>query len=115
MVGMKGGFTDGKQTVFNKNAALFNVKEENLVNLGEILPIPLCQSYQPLVQNNSIYSSGYIFKNTHPIMNRFMEGDYIWKIENGNLTQTRLPAARNWYGSYAVDRRLAPFAQPATP
>lgn len=86
-----GGFYEGakhnnkKEMIFNDRALLFNVHESNFVNLGAILPIDYCQSYAPIVFNNNIYSLGYIAKSFMPNFTRYMDADFVLKIENGNI------------------------------
>lgn len=86
-----GGFYEGakhnnkKEMIFNDRGLLFNVHESNFVNLGAILPVDYCQSYAPVVYNNNIYSLGYIAKGFIPNFNRYMDADFVLKIENGNI------------------------------
>ena len=86
-----GGFYEGakqnnkRELIFNERGLLYNVNESNFVNLGEVLPMGYCQSYPPVVLNNNLYSLGYVVKSVTPNFNRYMEADYVLKIENGNI------------------------------
>lgn len=86
-----GGFYEGskhnnkRELIFNNRGLLFNVNEGSFVNLGATLPVNYCQSYPPVVVNNNLYSLGYVVKSVVPNFNRYMEADYVLKIENGNI------------------------------
>lgn len=86
-----GGFYEGaqhnnkKEMIFNDRGLLFNVNENNFINLGSVMPINYCQSYAPVAINNNIYSLGYVVRAFSPNFNRYMDADFVLKIENGNI------------------------------
>lgn len=79
-----GGFQDAKSPLYNKGGAIYNVKDENIVNLGEIFGSPIFQSYPPFVQEGKVYLTSYIFKNEKGMM-RMPDADLVLRIENNGV------------------------------
>lgn len=72
--------------VYSKNAFLFNIAENNLVSLGNLLPEPLVEPSQIVVCEKNVYFLGKREKNSEKKERGFnwkTEFEWVFRIKNG--------------------------------